>query len=617
MPIVPKCRQVRPAKRKRSRSSSPAVSSSSSVTDDDVAIMSDSSAAGPEAFDNLDVSNEIEISGSDSIMDVLCYDADDDETMDVAPSSSDCLPEHIVREVVSPDHSYFSLKLIIAGPSRQLKKLPSSTNKSAKSSCVSPIPLPPEFSEPSVPQDMSLLLQDASIKISMFLYQSWICHVSDGGIHVMLLSKKFEKAVQRRLFFLPDGSVQLSVHCEPLPVEEYLREAPQAVSLAKETVGEFVDRCVDIINKVRNEEMCAGLSDEEYKDVWQGIAGAVIDKNPYQENRYTETLRSSKCPKLISIRKWRCGECEKLRRNVHRRQEAFRKEANKFTPNAALSDSQKSEKLVRQQKTVLATNRRLDRLQKKMQQLLEVEGVQVDKEMSDELTDLCKSADLSEVRSLFLQQQLKASKAKSPSSIRWHPTMIRFALGIYLDSPGVYEKMRESGVLALPSSRLLFDYSHVDPAEEGVYDYVLEDINKKLEGMHDYQKYHSLLCDEMHICQNLVYRKSTGEMIGFVKLEKNQVFADIAAMEKYLATGSQKVQPEMASKMLSFMVKGVASNVKEVVASYPVNKLTSQMLYAKTWEVINRCERSGIRIIAFVSDGFAVNRSFLKKHTPM
>ncbi|KAK3933206.1 Transposable element P transposase [Frankliniella fusca] len=120
----------------------------------------------------------------------------------------------------------------------------------------------------------------------------------------------------------------------------------------------------------------------------------------------------------------------------------------------------------------------------------------------------------------------------------------------------------------------------------------------------------------MNISQNLVYRKSTGEMIGFVNLEKNQVFADIAAMEKYLSTGTTKVQPEIATKMLSFMVKGVASSIKDVVASYSVNKLTSQFLYAETWEVINRCERSDIRIISFVSDGFAVNRSFLKKHTP-
>ncbi|KAE8741326.1 hypothetical protein FOCC_FOCC013147 [Frankliniella occidentalis] len=45
--------------------------------------LSDSSAAGVEAFDNVHVSNEIEISGSDC-MDVLCYDADDHETMDWA-----------------------------------------------------------------------------------------------------------------------------------------------------------------------------------------------------------------------------------------------------------------------------------------------------------------------------------------------------------------------------------------------------------------------------------------------------------------------------------------------------------------------------------------------------
>ncbi|KAK3933207.1 [Pyruvate dehydrogenase [acetyl-transferring]]-phosphatase 2, mitochondrial [Frankliniella fusca] len=478
MPRKPKSRQVRPPKRDRSKASS---SSCSSAGDEDVAFTSDCS-TGFETAD--DVFNEVEIS-SDCIISrdlSACYDGDDDESVDgevhsiqsqSAPSTStDCFPESVVREVVSPDHSYFSLNPIVVGP--YLKSKPSGR------SSVSPIPLPPEFSEPSVTQDMSLILQDASSKISMFLYQSWMCHVSDGGIHVMLLSKKFEKAVQRRLFFSPDGNVQLSVHCQPVPVTDYIKNATPAVSLDRETIGYFVDRCVEVINNARKEEICSGLSDEEYKDVWHCISDTVIDKNPYQENRYSETLRSSKCSRLISIRKWRCGECEKMRRNVQRRAAAFRKEeVSKFTPNAALSDSQKSAKLEIKQKTIRAQSRRLVRLEKKIQLMLQVEGVHVDKEMSNELTELCKSADLSEVQSLFLQQQLEASKAKSPSAVRWHPTMIRFALAIYLDALGVYEKMRDSGVLALPSSRLLWDYTHVNPAEEGVYDYALEDINKK------------------------------------------------------------------------------------------------------------------------------------------
>ena len=64
------------------------------------------------------------------------------------------------------------------------------------------------------------------------------------------------------------------------------------------------------------------------------------------------------------------------------------------------------------------------------------------------------------------------------------------------------------------------------------------------------------------------------------------------------------------------MIKGVSNDVKEVVASYSVKKLTAELLYrySRTWEVINRCERAGIAIIAFVSDGFTVNRTFMEKN---
>ena len=59
-----------------------------------------------------------------------------------------------------------------------------------------------------------------------------------------------------------------------------------------------------------------------------------------------------------------------------------------------------------------------------------------------------------------------------------------------------------------------------------------------------------------------------------------------------------------------------SQRVKEVVATFGVNRLSSEFLYDATWQVINRCERSGIAIVVFVSDGCSVNRSFMKKHKP-
>lgn len=64
------------------------------------------------------------------------------------------------------------------------------------------------------------------------------------------------------------------------------------------------------------------------------------------------------------------------------------------------------------------------------------------------------------------------------------------------------------------------------------------------------------------------------------------------------------------------MVKGVSVGIKEVVATFPVSNPTAQQMYVWTWEVIGALERSGLKIIAFICDGFSTNRAFIKMHKP-
>jgi len=68
---------------------------------------------------------------------------------------------------------------------------------------------------------------------------------------------------------------------------------------------------------------------------------------------------------------------------------------------------------------------------------------------------------------------------------------------------------------------------------------------------------------------------------------------------------------------LVYLLKGVSNGIKEVVANYGVGNLSVEQMYSWTWEVIGALELSGIAVIAFVSDGFSVNRSFSKKQKPV
>jgi len=111
-----------------------------------------------------------------------------------------------------------------------------------------------------------------------------------------------------------------------------------------------------------------------------------------------------------------------------------------------------------------------------------------------------KDANLTEAQSIFLDQQVKASQQKNSCGMRWHPVMVRLALSLHLTSPAALELLRESGMVCLPSSRTLFDYSHVKPVEDGVDVVVLESLFKRVSKHPRHRKYHVAMGDEMTLC---------------------------------------------------------------------------------------------------------------------
>ena len=131
-------------------------------------------------------------------------------------------------------------------------------------------------------------------------------------------------------------------------------------------------------------------------------------------------------------------------------------------------------------------------------------------------------------------------------------------------------------------------------------------MGKKVQGYDkDHQHYHSLLMDEIHICQKLVYRKSDGKLVGYVKL--NEVETEIDNLMSSIKEGN-KVERKLpvATKVLAYMVKGCTNSVKEVVAAFPTASVTKEFLFDRTWSVIRGCEDVGVKILTLVSDGSSV-----------
>lgn len=459
------------------------------------------------------------------------------------------------------------------------------------------------------------LLLEVKTKLESFLPRNLIAIANRDGISVCVISPHNNMSIQRNVVFYPNGGVELFVHRQSMCVNQFLCHADPPVPLESDSVNYFVGRAITIVNKVRDMEICSGFDVEKYKPVWSNCPFGKIDENPYDESRYIETLRSTSCKRLVNSRKWRCSECSKLFHPLRRRLNSSAVEdPHTKTNNQYLSEVQKLKKLQDQRRELNNTKKQLARLREKMQELLEKQGVQVDPAMSDDLTNILKDGDLSPAQSIFLQEQIKASQKKNMVGVRWHPTMIRLALALHLTSPAAYELLRDTGMVKLPTSRTLFDYSHARPVEDGIDKVVLDSIADRVIKFPKHRRYHILMADEMHISQNLVFQKSTGRLIGYTKLD--DLDKEVQVLNKHLDNPDEELQEIIASKVLVYMVKGISVGIKEVIASYPVANPSASQMYMWTWQVIGALERSGVPIIAFVCDGFSTNRAFIRMHKP-
>ena len=59
---------------------------------------------------------------------------------------------------------------------------------------------------------------------------------------------------------------------------------------------------------------------------------------------------------------------------------------------------------------------------------------------------------------IFWEQQKQALTTADMRSMRWNPTCIRLALGVYIRSKSAYSSLKKTGLLKLPSDRLLRSY---------------------------------------------------------------------------------------------------------------------------------------------------------------
>ena len=162
-------------------------------------------------------------------------------------------------------------------------------------------------------------------------------------------------------------------------------------------------------------------------------------------------------------------------------------------------------------------------------------------------------------------------------------------------SSGAYEALRSSGCLQLPSQRTLRDYTHYVEAHTGFSDAVDRMLmnTAKVGSCSEREKCVLLLLDEMHIREDLVFDKHTGNMVGFAHL--GEINDHLLQFERSLVDDTP-LRPQLAKTMMVFMIRGLFNSLQFPYAQFPCAEVSGKLLYDPFWEAVCRVETCGLKV---------------------
>ena len=258
------------------------------------------------------------------------------------------------------------------------------------------------------------------------------------------------------------------------------------------------------------------------------------------------------------------------------------------------------------------SQRKVNDLEKRLQRLIQVDGVNVDEATHNGLLSILENhqenpTDADSFESIFWQQQLKAASLKDKRGMRWHPAIIRWCLYLHYKSSGCYSTIRKSGVLTLPSDRTLRDYKHSSQSKCGFskeLDLELYEAVSQQKPSH-LAKYVGLVLDEMYVKEGLFFNKHTGELIGYADLgEINNLLDDY----EQKIDGSETAPRALGKCMLVFMVRGLFTSLKFPYVQFPAASTKGADIFPLVRQAIKHLSRLGLVVCTITCDGASDNR---------
>lgn len=192
---------------------------------------------------------------------------------------------------------------------------------------------------------------------------------------------------------------------------------------------------------------------------------------------------------------------------------------------------------------------------------------------NDNLSDVIKKVQ-------FLREQLKMCTLQK---CRFSPAILIFSYVMHACSSSAYRNLLSERVLSLPSTRTLNRLSKPVSVTTGISKdaYLKLRVSKLLE----YEKDVILMLDEIYISKRIEI--ANGQLTGLVN-------------------------GNPASTVLCFMVKSIASKFRDIIALYPIAKLTGEIINEYFLNVLKYVEESGLNVVVISADNASANHSFFK-----
>ncbi|XP_070547240.1 uncharacterized protein [Ptychodera flava] len=401
---------------------------------------------------------------------------------------------------------------------------------------------------------------------------------------------------------------------------------------------------LSVLNKIDKYNICEGNPDEDFANMLPvgmslGHSGTNTTQLAYRESGlstvYNSTIRTFSCS-LLCIGQ-RCKECMKYRGALRKRRSEKSKQTEVGSDNllaskkahSNMSRTELCEKLGQYKCHVKSLEHQIQSMSRDIKKSIQKHAHTLYGKCNEDmltLVDACQGdvekswPDPNSFQRLFWNEQIKFNQQQNKSSMRWHPMIIRWCLYIQSRSSTTYEYLRDSGFIKLPSQRTLYDYSHYMKSATGfqvdAVEMLKEEAHKRNMYSNDkpWNNYVGILQDEVKVKEDLVYDHHTGELIGYVDLDKtgNQ----LVNLEHILnGEGRDKQGPPLAKFVLLLMVRGIGSDLKYPLAAFATDGIKCELLYSILWRAVEIIELSAsLKVLFITCDGASPNRKFFNMH---